>query len=246
VQIRCPHCENPINLVDGKELDELTCPSCGSQVTLYDVQTVAYLQPGAKAGRFELLERLGSGKFGDVWMARDEMLNRHVAVKVPRKDHVDLSDIALFAREARAVAQLKHPNIVAVYEVGTDDDRIYIVSELVRGPNLAQWLETKRPTGREAALLCAKLADGLHHAHEHGIIHRDLKPGNVLVDEALEPHITDFGLARREDRGGSRSRSRGKSWERQPTCPPSRRGVMRIPRIAAATSIRWESCSTRC
>src|SRR5262245_24885460 len=201
MKINCPHCQNPIDLVDGKAFEELTCPSCGSHVTLFDVQTVAYLQAGAKTGRFELLELLGSGKFGDVWLARDEMLNRQVAIKVPRKDQLDLADIALFAREARAVARLKHPNIVTVYEVGTDNDRIFIVSELIRGPNLANWLESKHPAGRETALLCAKLADGLHHAHEHGVIHRDLKPSNVLIDEALEPHITDFGLARREDGG---------------------------------------------
>jgi len=201
MQINCPHCRNPINVVDAKPLDDLTCPACGSHVSVYDSQTVAYLQPGAKVGRFQLLDLLGSGKFGDVWKARDEELSRAVAVKVPRKEDLDLADIALFSREARAVAQLNHPNIVRVYEVGTDSDRIFIVSELIEGVSLAEWLETKRPTGRETAELCAKLTDGLHHAHERGIIHRDLKPGNVLIAAAGEPHIADFGLARREGGG---------------------------------------------
>src|SRR5262245_15090894 len=160
MKINCPHCQNPINVVDGKPFDELTCPSCGSHVTLQDVQTVTYRQATAKTGRFELLELLGSGKFGDVWDARDDVLTRHVAVKVARKDQLDLADIALFAREARAVAGLSHPNIVAVYEVGTDSDSIYIVSELIRGPNLADWLATKHLTGRESAELCAKVANG--------------------------------------------------------------------------------------
>src|SRR5262249_12640313 len=161
----------------------------------------AYVQVGTKLGRYDLIELLGSGKFGDVWLAKDESLDRRVAVKVPRNDPLSLADFALFTREARAVAQLKHPNIVAIHEVGTDGDRLYIVSELIGGPNLAEWLTGRKLTGRQAAELCAKLADGLHHAHERSIIHRDLKPSNVLIDEAREPHITDFGLARRDDGG---------------------------------------------
>jgi formylglycine-generating enzyme required for sulfatase activity len=104
----------------------------------------------------------------------------------------------MFLREARAAAQLKHPNIVSIHEVGRDGDRVYIVSDLVRGPNLADWLLEHKFTSQQAADLCAILADAIDHAHEHGVIHRDLKPSNVLLDEHNQPHLTDFGLAKRD------------------------------------------------
>ena len=87
-----------------------------------------------------------------------------------------------FLREARAAAQLAHPNIVSVHEVGRDGDSIYIVSDFVRGVTLADWLTGQQPSGREAAELCAKMADALHHAHEKGVVHRDLKPANIMLD----------------------------------------------------------------
>jgi tetratricopeptide (TPR) repeat protein len=103
-----------------------------------------------------------------------------------------------FFREARAAAQLRHPNIVSVHEVGRDGDSIYIVSDFVRGVTLGDWLTGQQLTAREAAALCASIADALHHAHEHGVVHRDLKPANILIDGDGQPHLTDFGLARRD------------------------------------------------
>ena len=100
--------------------------------------------------------------------------------------------------EARTAAQLRHPNIVSVHEVGREEDTVYIVSDYVPGLTLADWLTGQRLTSREAAELCAKIADALDHAHQSGVIHRDLKPGNIILDAAGEPHIMDFGLARRE------------------------------------------------
>jgi serine/threonine-protein kinase len=104
----------------------------------------------------------------------------------------------LFAK--RAVAQLHHPNIVPVHEVSSDgEQQPYIISELIRGPNLATWLHLNgRLPYNEVAELCATLADALEHAHQHGIIHRDLKPSNVILDDKNQPHLTDFGLAKRE------------------------------------------------
>jgi len=103
-----------------------------------------------------------------------------------------------FLREARAAAQLRHPNIVSVHEVGRDDDSVFIVSDFVEGVTLADRLTAQPSSIREAAELCAKIADALHHAHEQGVIHRDVKPGNIILDVDGEPHIMDFGLARRE------------------------------------------------
>jgi len=121
-----------------------------------------------------------------------------VAIKIPRQRHLEPAEVEKFLREARATAQLRHPNIVSVFEVGRADDLIYIVCDFVEGVSLAEWLTGKRVSPREAARLCRKIASALEHAHEQGVIHRDIKPGNILLDAKGEPHLTDFGLARRE------------------------------------------------
>ena len=199
MHINCPHCHNGIEIVDDRPLDALTCPSCGSNFNLVDAGTATYREAAPrKVGRFELVELLGSGHFGDVWMAKDTQLDRFVALKLPRKEELLRADIELFLREARSAAQLKHANIVSVHEVGKEGDRVYIVSDLVRGPNLADWLLESQFSPQKAAELCATLADAIHHAHEKGVIHRDLKPSNVLLDEDKSPHLTDFGLAKRD------------------------------------------------
>ncbi|MBN2129554.1 MAG: protein kinase [Sedimentisphaerales bacterium] len=147
---------------------------------------------------FELVEQLGVGAFGAVWKARDTQLDRAVAVKIPRRGRLTVEETEQFLREARAAAQLKHPNIVGVHEVGVEDGTVFIVSDLVEGLSLDAWLRANRPTSRQAAELCEKIANALHHAHERGVIHRDLKPANVMVDSTGEPHVMDFGLAKRE------------------------------------------------
>ena len=103
-----------------------------------------------------------------------------------------------FFREARAAAQLRHPGIISVHEVGRAGDSVYIVSDFVRGATLSDWLTGQKLTSREAAELCAEIADALHHAHEQGIVHRDLKPANIIIDLDGQPHLMDFGLARRD------------------------------------------------
>jgi hypothetical protein len=149
-------------------------------------------------GRFDLIERIGVGGFGSVWKARDKELDRTVAIKVPRQGGMTSEEQEKFFREARAAAQLRHPSIVSVHEVGRDGDSIYIVSDFVRGITLGDWLTGQKLTSREAAKLCAKLANALHHAHEQGVVHRDLKPANIMIDADGEPYLMDFGLARRE------------------------------------------------
>ena len=149
-------------------------------------------------GHFNLVERIGVGAFGSVWRALDSELDRTVAVKIPRKGQLDPEETEQFLREARAAAQLRHPNIISVHEVGRQEDTVYIVSDFVEGLTLADWQTGPRFSFREAAELCVKVADALHHAHEAGVIHRDLKPGNIILDSDSEPHVLDFGLARRE------------------------------------------------
>lgn len=204
LRIRCPHC-GELAEPAGTDLEEMSCGSCGTKLSLVSDQTLGW-QDGKPpvgwtpraVGPFELIRPLGTGSFGEVWKARDTRLDRIVAVKMPRKGQLNRQETEKFLREARAAAQLRHPCVVSVHEVGLDNDRLYIVSDFIEGVSLAAWLAEERPSLRQAAELCAKIADGLEHAHEHGVVHRDLKPGNVMIDAQGDPHIMDFGLAKRE------------------------------------------------
>jgi len=202
MQIRCPHCQNPLEVVDEDLLAEKICPACGSDFSLVSHTTAAtHVAPSGvlRLGHFELIEEIGVGAFGSVWKARDTQLDRSVALKIPRKDQLLPEEIEQFLREARAAAQLRHSNIVSVYEVGRQDETVYIVSDLVEGMTLGDWLSGgEQPTVREAAELCVKLTNMLHYAHEQGVVHRDVKPSNIMLDEHSEPHLMDFGLAKRE------------------------------------------------
>jgi len=199
LRIRCPHCRYQVEVLDEHAWDRIACGTCGSVFSLVNsAPATDHVQPLKVLGHFELVSRLGVGSFGSVWQARDVELDRLVAVKIPRRGQLDPLGEAQFLREARVAAQLRHPNIVRVYEVGRDGDLLYIVSDLVRGVTLTQWLEQRRPTVREAAALAATIADALEHAHQQGVVHRDLKPANILIDEQGAPQITDFGLAKRD------------------------------------------------
>jgi serine/threonine protein kinase len=149
-----------------------------------------------RVGRFELIERLGAGSFGAVWRARDTHLDRDVALKLPRRPAQDHLEIEEIMREARVAAQLRHRHIVAVHEVGFEDETVYIVSDLIRGRPLHEWMKRHPPTFRHSAMLCRHVADALEHAHKNGVVHRDLKPANIMIDPQGEPHLTDFGLAK--------------------------------------------------
>ncbi len=150
--------------------------------------------------RFELKEELGSGSFGYVFRARDTQLDRDVALKVQRAGHFAGSEERdRFLREARSIAQLRHPGIVALHETGrTDEDVCYLVTEFIDGDTLDRWIQGRRITPDRAAELIAEVAEALEYAHSHGVIHRDLKPSNILIDREGHSHITDFGLAKRE------------------------------------------------
>ncbi len=156
-------------------------------------------EPYARFGRFQLLEELGSGGFGTVWKARDTVLKRLVALKVPRADRVVSPQDAALMAEARSAARLKHAGIVQVYDAGEVAGTPYIASEYIKGKSLRAHLKMEREPGRRAAQICLRVAEALQHAHEMGLVHRDLKPANILLDEAGIPHVADFGLAKTEE-----------------------------------------------
>ena len=150
------------------------------------------------AGRYLVLRAIGRGGMGVVWLCRDEVLGREVAVKqiggLPGEPEVETMRAM---REARSAAALNHPNVVAVYDVVNHDGRPWLVMEYVDGRTLAEILADEgRLPPQQVAGIGALLADALDRAHERGIVHRDVKPGNVLVDRGGRPKVSDFGIAR--------------------------------------------------
>jgi len=153
-----------------------------------------------RLGKFELLEELGVGSFGYVFRARDTELERTVAVKIQRAglpDHDEEQE--RFLREAKSAAQLEHPNIVSLYETGeTEEGVAFLVTELVEGETLEERLKRGPLDPGDAARITARTAHALDAAHTRGVVHRDVKPSNVMLDREGEPHVMDFGLAKRE------------------------------------------------
>jgi len=133
-----------------------------------------------------------------VWRAEDTELNRTVAVKIPRQGHLDADEANRLVREAQAAAQLAHPHIVRVHEVGREEGTVYLVTDFIEGKTLAEALASGAFAPRDAAEICLAVAEALDHAHQCGVIHRDLKPSNIMLDAAGRPHLMDFGLAKRE------------------------------------------------
>ncbi len=155
-----------------------------------------YLRVGELIADFELLQTVGHGGFGTVWKAHDRRLDRIVAIKVPRRQLLTDRDSALFVREAKTAAKLKHPNIVTVHDVGCSDGVHFIVCDYIEGKPLDKYLSSARLRPHEAAQLGLRIVTALFYAHECGVTHRDLKPSNILIDNQQEPHLLDFGLAK--------------------------------------------------
>jgi eukaryotic-like serine/threonine-protein kinase len=158
---------------------------------------------GTRLGPYEILTALGAGGMGEVWRARDHRLHRDVAIKVlPAAMAKTESALKRFEREARAVAALSHPNILAIHDFGNDDGVVYAVMELLEGSTLRGRLVDSLSLGRVLDW-AHQIAQGLAAAHERGIVHRDLKPENIFITRDSVVKILDFGLARVEERDRS-------------------------------------------
>ena len=155
------------------------------------------LESGARLGPYQILARIGAGGMGEVYRARDERLGRDVAVKVLRPSvSGDPDRVRRFEQEARAAGLLNHPNITAVYDIGSSEGSLYVVSELLEGETLGSLLASGPVPARKAIDYALQIAQGLGAAHEKGIVHRDLKPENVFVTTGGRVKILDFGLAK--------------------------------------------------
>jgi TolB-like protein/tetratricopeptide (TPR) repeat protein len=166
------------------------------------------LSSGIRLGPYEIVAALGAGGMGEVYRARDLKLDRDVALKaLPESVASDPEALARFEREAKSVAALSHPNILAIFDFGKEGDVTYAVTELLEGETLRERLDAGRVPPKEAVGYALQIARGLSAAHEKGILHRDLKPENVFVTKDGQVKILDFGLAKRVDPVGTENMS---------------------------------------
>ncbi len=199
--------QNPLGATQSFEPDSDESPADA-------LQNTGDAEPGKhplRIARYRIEKVLGKGGFGIVYLAHDEQLNRLVAVKVPHASLISKpEDADAYLAEARTVANLDHPAIVPVHDVGnTDDCPCYIVSKYIPGTDLATKLKQRRLKYSDSAELIATVAEALHYAHKHGIVHRDIKPGNILIDKDGKPYVVDFGLALREENAGKGPKNAG-------------------------------------
>jgi serine/threonine protein kinase len=180
--------ETPISPTELRALRRLAEPEAPSTVAANELW----------ASRYRIIEAIGRGGMGDVFLARDVLLDRQVALKVLRNSvDDDLVDERLLLREARAAARAEHPRIARVYDAGTWNDRAFIAMEYVRGETLREWLKTHRATPEEVVFILQQLVEGIQALHERELVHRDLKPENVMVAHDGNLRILDLGIARR-------------------------------------------------
>jgi eukaryotic-like serine/threonine-protein kinase len=176
-----------------------SCAAITSQSMLR--QSSADFGDGADLGRFRILGILGEGQHATVFRAYDPILDRPVAIKVPRQGVLSAKAVERFLGEAKALARLRHPRLVPVYEAGRFGQRYYIAMALIEGHSLAEELLEGPLMVHRGAEIVADLAEALAYAHAQGVVHRDVKPANIRVDAAGAVYLMDFGIAYRPDSG---------------------------------------------
>src|SRR5262245_2167284 len=175
-----------------------TVASLSKTIVLDMPALLAEAKPAGRFGDYELISEIARGGMGVVYKARQLSLNRTVAVKMILNARFNNPEfVRRFRAEAEAAANLRHPNIVGIYEIGQEEGQHYFSMEYVEGRDLASLVREQPLPPQRAAQHVKTIAEAIHYAHQHGILHRDLKPSNVLVDLNGEVRITDFGLAKR-------------------------------------------------
>lgn len=151
-------------------------------------------------GRYRIVKELGKGTMGVVYEAHDPQIDRLVALKILRPDRmVNEAYVGRFLKEARAIGRLAHPSIVTIYDVGEDNDTIYIAMEYLKGAPFNEVIRSGSLSVARSIDIARQVAEALDYAHKHAIIHRDIKPSNIILTEDYKPKLTDFGIARIED-----------------------------------------------
>lgn len=185
-QIGCPHCGAELDVGDFDVFEDIVCPACEKEIKV----------PG-RLGNFILIEELGRGAMGCVYLAQDETLNRLVALKVMRREYGDDPKmLATLQKEAQAMATLNHRNVVQVYSFGREQHQPYFVMELLQGERLDEMMKEGLVDEVRMLEIGMDVAQGLQAAHNAGLTHGDIKPANILMDTAGVGKVVDFGLAR--------------------------------------------------
>ncbi len=214
----CPKCGSRIERVSSKRTRR-RCPVCEHTFSLKSAETSSNSSIRRKSpsnrtaepkefigelGRFQLVKAIGSGAFGIVYQASDPVLDRQVALKVPKVDLSKPRRMRRFIQEAKTAARLHHPNIVAIFDSGKTEAHYFIAFEFIEGWTLTSFVKEQSPSREQLVAWLRDLAFGLAYAHQAGIVHRDLKPDNILVDRRqMYPKIADFGLAKILDEDSS-------------------------------------------
>lgn len=173
------------------------CPACSARLAL--IPDEALPDDGRSMGNYELFEEIGRGGMGVVYRARQAGLNRDVALKMLIAGEFASEEFRRrFRQEAEVAARLRHPGIVAIYEIGEEDGQLFYTMELIAGRNLGDLTRGFPLAAMEAAGLVRRITEAVAHAHSEGVLHRDLKPANILLDSFGQPRVADFGLARAE------------------------------------------------
>ncbi len=211
--LKCVKCGRGFNVLGLPADKAVKCIACGADLqipsTIHDLQSsmdnqlVVSVEPAGPAvpvrfriGRYELVQEIARGGMAVVFEARDPALHRKIALKVIKETPRTRDLVKRLYREAEIAANLKHPNIVSIFEVGTESSTHYIAMEFVEGETLQARLARGPLPPREASRILSDVAAAVHHAHAHGVIHRDIKPGNILLETGGRVVVADFGLAR--------------------------------------------------
>jgi len=198
----CSGCDTHYLIQGYAEGTKFICRKCQKVLVVRRVQEPERRpapSDGRSVGPYELLGEIGRGSVSVVYRARHRETGAVVALKVLKEsDTANPNYLKRFQQEAQAASRLSHPNIVPVLDSGERDGAYYIAMSVVEGVTLDRAMTTNRLTLRQFVEVLEQVAQAVQHAHEHGIVHRDLKPANIILDAALRPHVTDFGLAKME------------------------------------------------